>query len=51
MKTKNFFQNITKASAAFLFTASFAVTFTACSDDLMADNSQPVASPESAETL
>ena len=51
MKTKNFFQNITKASAAFLFTASFAVTFTACSDDLTADNSQPVASPESAETL
>ena len=39
------------APAAFLFATSIAVTFTACSDDLMADNSQPVTNPESDETL
>lgn len=39
------------APAAFLFATSIAVTFTACSDDLMADNSQPVTNPEPDETL
>lgn len=45
MKTSNFNKNITKA-IAFLFTALFAVSFTACTDDLMADNNQPADSTE-----
>lgn len=40
MKTLNFNQNISKA-IAFMFAATFAVSFTACSDDLMTDNNQP----------
>lgn len=40
MKTLNFNQNISKA-IAFMFAATFAVSFTACTDDLMADDIQP----------
>lgn len=40
MKTSNFSQNIQKA-IAFMFAATFAVSFTACTDDLMTDNNQP----------
>ena len=37
MKTSIFTKNTSKA-IAFLFAATFAVSFTACTDDLMADN-------------
>lgn len=37
MKTSNFIQNTSKA-IAFMFAATFAVSFTACTDDLMIDN-------------
>ena len=40
MKTLNFNQNISKA-IAFMFAATFAVSFTACTDDLMTENNQP----------
>ena len=39
MKTLNFNQNISKA-IAFMFAATFAVSFTACTDDLMTDDNQ-----------
>ena len=36
---------------AFLFAATFAVSFTACTDDILNDNDQPVAAPDSAGQL
>lgn len=45
MKTYRFFQNF-KKTVAFSFAATFAVSFTACSDNLTADNDQPANSPE-----
>ena len=33
---------------AFLFAATFAVSFTACTDDILNDNDQPVAAPDGA---
>ena len=45
MKTLNFSKNTSKA-IAFMFAAIFAVSFTACTDDLTADNNQPVNNPE-----
>jgi hypothetical protein len=39
MKTMNSNKNISKA-VAFLFAATFAVSFTACNDDIVADNDQ-----------
>ena len=40
MKTSNFNKNFTKA-IAFMFAATFVVSFTACSDDLMVNDNQP----------
>ena len=45
MKNSIFPQNMLKA-IAFLFAATFAVAFTACSDDLLPDNDQTVAGPD-----
>ena len=45
MKTSNFSQNIQKA-IAFMFAATFAVSFTACTDDLMTDNNKKEAKEE-----
>ena len=41
MKTLNFSKNTSKA-IAFMFAATFAVSFTACTDDLMVSNDLPV---------
>lgn len=46
MKTMNFKSNITKATAAFMFAATFAVAFTACTDDLMPETGQPAPADE-----
>ena len=51
MKRSNFSQNMSKA-IAFLFAATFAVSFTACSDDFLADNNQAaVANPDGTAQL
>ena len=47
MKNSSFSQNMSKA-IAFLFAATFAVSFTACTDDILNDNDQPVAAPDGA---
>ena len=46
----NFQKNMKKATA-FLFAATFAVSFTACTDDFMADNDQPAAPEAQGELL
>ena len=45
MKTSNFTKNVSKA-IAFMFAATFAVSFTACSDNLMVEDDQPVVNDE-----
>ena len=50
MKNSSFSQNMSKA-IAFLFAATFAVSFTACTDDILNDNDQPVATPDAAGQL